>query len=87
MGLFGPSSKKLHLSSRELRKLLDRVPGLDNKEEEHVLQLLQRYRSGGISKSELEEAVRKLQYDRDDPIGRDEAEKIQAELLKGLEEK
>lgn len=86
MGLFGPSSRKLHLSSRELRKLLDRVSGLENKEEEHVLQLLERYRSGGISKSEIEEVVRKLENDRDDPIGQGEAARIKDELLKALEE-
>lgn len=85
MGLFG-SSKRLHLNSRELRNLLDRVPGLDNEEEEDVLAKLEQYRSGGLSRGEIERAVRELKYDREDSVARDEAERVKEALLAALEE-
>lgn len=85
MGLFG-SSKRLHLNSRELRNLLDRVSGLGNEEEEAVLAKLEQYRSGGLSREEIERAVRELKYDREDSVARDEAERVKEALLAALEE-
>lgn len=82
MGLFSSSKR---ISRVKLEKLLRRISVLDLSERKYVKGLFSQYESGGISRLEVVDAVRKLKFDKSDGIDRNEAEAIKIELLGYLE--
>ena len=82
MGLFSSSKR---ISRAKLEKLLRRISILEFSEREYVKGLFSQYESGGISRLEVKEAVRRLKFDKSDRIDRHEAEAIKNELLGYLE--
>jgi len=82
VGLFSSSKR---ISRAKLEKLLRRISILELSEREYVKGLFSQYNTGGISKFEVKEAVRKLKMDSTDKIDRNEAEAIKRELLEYLE--
>ena len=81
MGLF--SSYKT-IKTRNLDKILKKVKILDRAEREYIKGVFQQYKSGGISKSEVEKVIRNLKWNTSDNIDSKEAEAIKKELLKYL---
>lgn len=82
MGVFSSSKR---ISRVKLEKLLRRISVLDLSERKYVKGLFSQYESGGISRLEVVDAVRKLKFDKSDGIDRNEAEAIKIELLGYLE--
>ena len=76
------SSKKLTI--KQIDKLLKKIRSIDSFEREYVKGLFRQYESGGITKREVELAVRDMRLNTSDQIDRQEAEKIKAELLEFL---
>lgn len=70
-----------------LKKLLGEIPHLDSGEREYVLGVLDQYEQGGVTKGELEKAVRNLKLDSNDTIDAFEAEAIKKKLMSFFEEK
>ncbi len=68
----------------QLRKILRKIPTsiLDPEERGFVLGLFWKYKSGGITKQEVEKAIKEMKWGGADPIDQYEAKKIYEELIK-----
>ncbi len=73
------------LSSQQLDNLLKQIPILQQAEREYVKGLFTKYKAGGISKLEVEKAVREMKFNTTDIIDTMEAESIKNKLLSFLE--
>ncbi|MFH1867017.1 MAG: hypothetical protein ABIJ81_02950 [Patescibacteria group bacterium] len=81
MGWFS-SSKTLSVSA--LEKLLKEITILQPAEREYVKGLFTKYQTGGISKIEVEKAVKEMKFNTADIIDTTEAEAIKDKLLSYL---
>ncbi|MFA4936962.1 MAG: hypothetical protein WC575_01525 [Patescibacteria group bacterium] len=72
------------LSALELEKFLHQIPILQQAEREYVKGLFTKYRTGGISKMEVEKAVREMKFNTTDIIDITETEAIKDKLLSYL---
>lgn len=68
----------------ELDDILRDIPGLQMNEQEYVKGVFARYRAGGISRTEVERAIRELKRDGD-LIGDNEAKHIKEVLFAYLD--
>lgn len=80
---FSSSSSK-RISKFKLDKLLREIRILEQREREYVKGLFSQYASGGISKLEVQEAIRRMKFDKSDNIDTHEAEAIKQKLLEFL---
>ena len=76
------SSRKLTL--REVDKILRKIKSIDAFGREYIKGIFRQYESGGITQREVAEAVRDMRTNSMDQIDRQEAEAVEAELLKFL---
>jgi hypothetical protein len=83
MGWFSSSSKTI--KHRDLDNLLRDLPVLDRAEREYVKGLFFKYKEGGITKLEVEKAIRELKLNTSDVIDSSEAEAIKDKLLAALD--
>ncbi len=81
MGWF---SNNKTLSFVNLDKLFKEIIILQPAEREHVKGLFTKYQSGGISRVEVEKAVREMKFNTSDIIDTTEAEVIKDKLLSYL---
>ena len=81
MGWFSSDKSISHFN---LDKLLREISILQPAEREYVKGLLSKYKSGGISKFEVEKAVRELKFSTSDIIDPAEADAIKDKLLSYL---
>jgi hypothetical protein len=81
LNLFSSSSK---IYPEKFKQVLHRISVLDRAEREYVKKVFQQYYSGGISKFEVEKAVREMKLNTHDNIEKTEADAIKRELLKYL---
>ncbi len=78
MGWFSFSK---YIQYYNLRKILKKIPALDSAEREYIMGLFAQYRSGGITKTEVEKVIRDLKQNRYDKIDSYEIDKIEEKLL------
>ena len=81
MGWF---SNDKFLPIEQLDKLLKQIPILQQAEREYVKGLFTKYKTGGISKLDVEKAVREMKFNTVDIIDINEAESIKEKLLSFL---
>ena len=81
MGWF---SNDKSLPIEQLDKLLKQIPILQQAEREYVKGLFTKYKAGGISKVEIEKAVREMKFLTSDVIDSAEAEAIKVKLISYL---
>ena len=72
------------LSPQQLDNLLKQIPILQQAECEYVKGLFTKYKAGGISRLEVEKAVREMRFNTSDIIDTTEAEAVKNKLLSYL---
>lgn len=82
MGWFFSSSKSI--KQQDLDKLLQDLPILDKAEREYIKGVFTKYQAGGISRQEVEKAIRELKLNTADIIDPVEAEAVKNKLLSAL---
>ncbi|MAF80707.1 hypothetical protein CL628_01700 [bacterium] len=69
------------VTMKRVDKALRGLRVLDGRERSYVRGLLSMFRGGGISKTEIRRAVSHLKFNKSDPIGTTEANRIKKKLL------
>lgn len=78
MGLFSSSKG---LTQAKIERALSKISIINAQERAYILGLFANYRHGGISKQEIEKAVKELKVNTSDHIDRNEAEAVRKALL------
>jgi len=70
-----------NLSREKLKNLLKEIPQLSPQEREYVKALFEKFITGGITKSEAEQVIRKMKLNFADELDYFEVEKIKEKIM------